>query len=331
MKAVQFKFGGDHDVVNVPKPQPASDEIVVRVKYSALDTAHPAILNKELTGYFLHNLKAPLYLGYHYSGVVESVGAEVTDLATGTGVFGFLQYEPSQVQGALAEYITVKRHDCAVKPVNISYERAAAAATESVTALQALRDVGGLVIGSNGQQSVLINGSAGGVGSAAVQIAKRLGARVTAVCSTKDVVQVQKWGADTVIDRTKDPQFLRTLLLQQKETTRFDVILDAPNRLSSSATGLLQLQGGTIVNTVPTLTMVIGKLKTMFSSTKSVTSVQCRAKEADLQLVGQWLEEGDLEIPIDSIYKINDIKAAMSKQVMGGKKGRVVIQIENGW
>ena len=95
MKAVQFKFGGNHDVVNVPKPQPASDEIVVRVKYSALDTAHPAILNKELTGYFLHNLKAPLYLGYHYSGVVESVGAEVTDLATGTGVFGFLQYEPS--------------------------------------------------------------------------------------------------------------------------------------------------------------------------------------------------------------------------------------------
>jgi len=326
MKAVQFKFGGDHDVVNLPKPKPVSGEIVVQVKYSALDTAHPACLNKELSGYFLHSLKAPLYLGYHYSGVVETVGADVTDLATGTGVFGFLQYEPSQIQGALAEYITVKRQDCAVKPASVAYELAAASATESVTALQAMRDLGGLV---GKGQFVLINGSAGGVGSAAVQIAKRLGAHVTAVCSTKDVERVKEWGADNVIDRTKEPNFLKTLL-KQKET-KFDVILDAPNMLSSCATGLLQPKGGAIVNTVPTLTMVIGKIKTMLSCKKTVTSVHCRAKEADLKLVCQWLEEGDLEIPIDSIFKINNMQAAMNKQVMTGKKGRIVIQVENGW
>jgi len=234
MKAVQFKFGGDHDVVNLPKPKPVSGEIVVQVKYSALDTAHHACLNKEVTGYFLHSLKVPLHLGYHYSDVVETVGAEVADLTTGTGVFGFLQYEPSQVQGALAEYITIKRQDCAVKPTNVSYELAAASATESITVLQAIRDMGGLV---GKGQSVLINGSAGGVGSAAVQISKRLGAHVTAVCSTKDVGQLKKWGADNVIDRTKEPNFLKTLL-KQKET-KFDVILDTPNMLSSSATNLV--------------------------------------------------------------------------------------------
>jgi NADPH:quinone reductase-like Zn-dependent oxidoreductase len=75
MKVVEFKFGEDHAVVNLPKPQPAADELLVQVKYSALDTAHDAILKKEMSGYFIHSLsKEPLYLGYHYSGVVEAVG-----------------------------------------------------------------------------------------------------------------------------------------------------------------------------------------------------------------------------------------------------------------
>jgi len=276
-------------------------------------------------GYFIHSYKEPLYLGYHYSGVVKTVGTDVTDLATGTGVFGFLQYEPSQTQGALAEYITVKRKDCAVKPASVSYELAAASGTESLTALQALRDYGGLV---GKGQFVLINGSAGGVGSAAIQIAKSLGAHVTAVCSTKDVDQVKKWGADNVIDRTKEPNFLETLLLK---STKFDVILDAPNMLSSSATGLLQPKGGSLVHTVPSLTMMIGKLRTLLSSKKSVTCVKCHANEADLKVVGQWLEKGDLKIPIGSIHKIREIQSAMMKQVMVGKNGRVVIQVENGW
>jgi len=162
MKAVQLKFvGGDHDdVVNLPKPEPLSDEIVVQVnKYLALaDTTDSD---------FLHSLKAPLYLGYHYTGVVVTVGADVTDLvATGSGVLGFLQYEPSQMQiqggAALPKYITVKGQDCAVKPADeLELAAAASGTTESLTALQALRDYGGLVDGNKGQ-FVLINGSAGG-------------------------------------------------------------------------------------------------------------------------------------------------------------------------
>jgi len=161
MKAVQLKFGGDHHdaVVNLSsKPEPLSDEIVVQVnKYLALGTDD-----------FLHSLKAPLYLGCHYTGVVVSVGADVTDLiATGSGVLGFLRYEPSlqQIQGALLpEYITVKRQDCAVKPAN-ELEQAAASVSgtteSSLSALQALRDdYGGHLVGKG--QFVLINGSAGG-------------------------------------------------------------------------------------------------------------------------------------------------------------------------
>ena len=338
MKAVQFQFGsGDHTVVQIPKPVPAKDEVLVRVKCSALDTAHQAVLQKEMSAYFIHNLntKAPLHLGYHYAGTVEAVGADVTDLPKGTDIFGFLQYEPSQTQGAFAEYITVKSKDCAIQPAGVSDEVAAASATESATALQALRDLGGLRDTDSSdikiQQRVLLNGAGGGVGSAAVQIAKQMGAHVTAVCSSKDVDKVQKWGADAVVDRTKEPNFLSTMLAKQKEdkTKIFDVIFDVPNVLPSSATRLLHPRHGVLVNTIPTATMLWNKLKTLFSS-KTVAFVECHSKKADLMLVGQWLEDGALTIPVDSIYKVNDLQAAVKKQA-GAKKGRVVIQIEDGW
>jgi NADPH:quinone reductase-like Zn-dependent oxidoreductase len=242
-------------------------------------------------------------------------------MAKGTDVFGFLQYDPSQTQGAFAEYIIVKRQDSAAKPSGVSHQIAAASTTESITALQGMRDLGGLEKG----QSILINGAAGGVGSAAVQISKVLGAHVTAVCGTRDTAQVKERGADVVLDRTKEPNYLETLL---KEGHRFDVIFDVPNMICASGIGLLK-PNGAIVNTVPTISMLWGKLKTLFSS-KKVTFVGCHAEEADLKLIGKWLDRGDLTIPIDSTFKIDDIQAAMTKQA-GRKKGRVLIQIENGW
>jgi len=327
MKAVQFKFGGDHSIVKVPSPTPRSDEVLVKVQYSALDTSHEAVLNKTIPGYFIHTLKEPLYLGYHYCGTVEEIGADVdttsdTGLTKGSEVFGFLQCVPSQTQGAFAEYITVKATDCAVKPAGVSGQIAAASATEAITALQAIFNLGGLDKG----QHILIVGAGGGVGSAAVQIAKQLGATVTAVCSTKDVDRVQQqWGADTVVDRTVDPQYTTTLL---QEGVRFDVILDACNALPASATKLLKPKGA-IVNTIPTFTFMWNKIKTLISS-KRVYFVECHSTKSDLDLIGKWLDEGHLDIPIDSTFKVRDMQSAMAKHA-GRKTGRVSIQVEDAW
>merc|ERR1712224_1037589 len=109
-------------------------------------------------------------------GIIESVGSDAAandvDLKEGVAVFGFLQYEPSQSQGAFAEYITVKHNECAIKPNDVSFEVAAASSTEAITALQAIRDKGGLKLRSESkeqqQQTILVVGAAGGVGSAAV-------------------------------------------------------------------------------------------------------------------------------------------------------------------
>mmetsp|Transcript_8119 Transcript_8119/g.10134 ORF Transcript_8119/g.10134 Transcript_8119/m.10134 type:complete len:344 (-) Transcript_8119:120-1151(-) len=335
MHALQFKFKGkpeDHHIVHdAPKPVPAKDEVLVKVKSSALDTVTEPIIEKEFpVAYILHKAKNPLYLGYHFSGTVEAVGSQeqVSDLKVGDDVFGFLQYNGSQTQGAFAEYITVKHNECATKPSGIDFDVAAASTTEPITALQALRDMGGLREGADTQQTILVVGAAGGVGSAAVQIAKNLfGAHVTAVCSTKDVKQVKsEFGAHIVIDRSVEPGYVQKLI---EEKAKFDVILDTPCVLPSSATKLLKSQG-TIVTTAPSGTMYWNQIKMIFSS-KTATWIMCDSNQKDLNIIGKLLSGQDqLTVPIDSRFKVKDMAQAMAKHA-GSHNGRVVIQVENGW
>jgi len=329
MKAFQFQFKStDHKMVeNVVKPVPSKDEVLVRVVNTALDSTTQEIIDKEFpVAWVVHKVQNPLYLGNHYSGIVEALGSDVDakDLQVGAAVFGFLQYTPSQTQGALAEYITVNYNDCALKPKGVSFETAAASTVEPLTALQAIRNKGGFKSGG----SILVIGAAGGVGSAAVQIAKNLlgASHVTAVCGRKDVQRVkEEFGADVVIDRTSEPNYLKRLI-QQKQT--FDVILDTPCVLPSSATKLLKPKG-TVVTTAPTGTMMWNMLKLIFSS-KSAASVIVNSNRSDLNSVGNLLEADKLRVPIESTFKVNDAKTALLKE-NGKKSGRVVIQVENGW
>mmetsp|Transcript_16701 Transcript_16701/g.33754 ORF Transcript_16701/g.33754 Transcript_16701/m.33754 type:complete len:336 (+) Transcript_16701:37-1044(+) len=334
MKAVRFEYKSGHHLIvdDAEKPIPKSDEVLVRIACSALDTAHQSIINKEMAGGYIHSRKGPLYLGYHYSGTVEGVGANVADLKDGAEVFGHLQYEPSQKQGAFAEFIVVKREHCAAKPEGVKHEVAAAATTESLTALQAIHDAGGLKVNSEHvggeKQRVLVIGAGGGVGSAAVQIAKRLyGAHVTAVCSTRDVERVKAWGADTVVDRSSEPEYLERLLAD-KTDGRFDVVFDTPATLPSKAARLLKPRGA-IVGTFPTLALVWDAVKLAFSS-KSSSWVFVKSRRPDLEVIGKMLATGDLEIPITT-FKVCEMSSAMAKQADRQKAGRVVVKVEDGW
>jgi NADPH:quinone reductase-like Zn-dependent oxidoreductase len=202
MTALAMAFQtGETTVVDVAKPKVvAPTDVVVKVQYSALDTAVENVVKKTFAGFFLHAKAEPLVLGWHYAGAVEAAGADAEhDLKKGDAVFGFLEYDPRQAQGSFSEYVRVRADQCARIPPGVDPKSAAAAATGSVTSLQALRDCGGL----SASQSVLILGAGGGVGSAAVAVAKRLGARVTAVCSARDVERVRGLGADEVLDRAE--------------------------------------------------------------------------------------------------------------------------------
>ena len=149
------------------------------------------------------------------AGTVEAVGANVTRFRAGDEVFG-------ACDGAFAEYASARVDTLAPKPANLTFEQAAAVPTSACTALQALRDAGGIAAG----QRVLIIGASGGVGLFAVQIAKAFGAEVTGVCSTAKVDLVRSVGADHVIDYTQDDF--------TEAGQRYDLILDMGGNRSLS-------------------------------------------------------------------------------------------------
>ena len=184
-----------------------------------------------------------------------------------------------------------------------------------------MRTLGGLEKGQN----VLIIGAGGGVGSIAVSIATRLGAHVTAVCSSKDVKYVQSLGADVVMDRSK----FAGSMWKSLKSNKYNVIFDTPCAQSALRASKFLKPNGTYVAPVPSLSLYTAKLFGMFTGKKS-EFIECHSKKDDLELIGEWLV-GGMPVAIDSTYKVKDLTKAMSRQRSRNKRGRVAIQVEEGW
>jgi len=236
MQGVVIHCYGSPDVMKVEqiaKPTPADDQLLVKVRAASLNPVDwhsmrgsPYIMRMS------SGLGAPKdsRVGVDFAGTVEAVGKNVTQFKPGDDVFG-------GADGAVAEYVVVREsRGVALKPTNMSFEQAAAVPVAAVTALQGLRDKGGLKPG----QKVLINGASGGVGTFAVQIAKHLGAEVTGVCSTRNVELVRSLGADHVVDYTREDF--------AKGPQRYDLLLDnVGNRSLSDLRRVLQPKGTLVI------------------------------------------------------------------------------------
>ena len=309
--------GAGVEMTEIPRPTPGPGEVRVKVIASAVNPGEEKVISGDFVGRFLHAKTSPLVLGWDFAGTVEALGDGVTDIDEGAAVWGHLAYSSSQKQGAFAEYITSPRAALAVKPDDVPYPVAAAAATVTMTALQSLRDCGRL--GDGGK--ALIIGAGGGIGSVAVGIGKLLGGHVTGVCSSKDVERVGALGADAIIDRKKsDP--LDT-------ESAYDVVFDTPGVHSFGRCAKVLRAGGTYVTTMPGPALVPDIVRSLFTS-KRCRFVQVAPRQADFELVGGWLR-GGLEVPIDSRHKIADLGAALERQADRGRIGRVVVDVAEGW
>ena len=207
MKAIVLtKYGSPPKVLHlteVEKPAPKDDEVLVKV-YAASVTFSNLMM---VTGnpFFIRLMAggllkpSPMILGSDVAGRVEAVGRNVKKFQPGDEVFGYLAGDHGK-KGGYAEYVCAPEKAFGLKPVNLTWEQAAAVPEASLVALQAVRDDGQIQAG----QKVLIYGASGGIGTCAVQIAKAFGAEVTGVCSTKNVDLVRSLGADQVIDYTKE-------------------------------------------------------------------------------------------------------------------------------
>ncbi len=199
MKAIVYEQYGPPEVLSlkeIDKPAPAEGEVLVRVCAASVNPYDWHFLRgtPKFVRLFMGigKPKSPR-LGADCAGVVEAVGSGVTRLKPGDAVFG-------TCKGSFAEYTCGKAKDLALKPAGVSFEQAASLPIAAITALQGLRDCARLQAG----QRVLINGAAGGVGTFAVQMARGMGAEITAVCSNRNAEKVRSLGAQWVIDYTQE-------------------------------------------------------------------------------------------------------------------------------
>src|SRR2546421_1810258 len=217
MREIVYHTYGSRDVLElkeVEKTSPKDDAVLVKVYATSVNALDWHLLSSDI---FLVRLNSGLtkpkhqILGADVAGRVEAVGRNVQQLRPGDEVFGDI-FESGL--GGFAEYAKAPEDAFVLKPANMTFDEAAAVPVAALTALQGLRDKGQLRPG----QKVLINGASGGVGTFAVQIAKALGAEVTAVCSTRNVDLVRSLGADHVVDYTRDDF--------TKSDQRYDLMLD---------------------------------------------------------------------------------------------------------
>jgi NADPH:quinone reductase-like Zn-dependent oxidoreductase len=256
-------------------------------------------------------------VGVDFAGTVEAVGKSVTRFKPGDQVFG-------GADGAVAEYVVVREsRGVALKPANVSFEQAGSVGVAAVTALQGLRDKGGIKAG----QKVLINGASGGVGTFAVQIAKHFGAEVTGVCSTRNVELVRSLGADHVIDYSQQD------FTQSAE--RYDLILDnVANRSLSdlrrvlTPTGTLVIVGGAKGNWIgPLVPPLKAALLAPFVDQKMGMFI-ARLEPNDMQLLGELMQSGEVTPVIDRRYVLSEVSKAMEYLEGGRARGKVVVSLE---
>jgi NADPH:quinone reductase-like Zn-dependent oxidoreductase len=260
-------------------------------------------------------------LGRDVAGQVEAVGKSVTQFKPGDEVFGVCN-------GSLGEYACASERGLVMKPTNIAFEQAAAMPLAGLTALQGLRK-GNIHAG----QKILINGATGGVGTFAVQIAKSLGAEVTAVCSTRNVDLVRSLGADHVIDYTKEDF--------TKSDQRYDVIFDNvcnhsffERRRVLTAKGICVLagMGGAGVKGGQAIERIAGNLfiaRGLSSFTdQKFAQYMTKMNKDDLIMLAGLIEAGKLKPVIERTYKLSETPEALRYLSEGHARGKIVITVE---
>lgn len=317
------QYGGPEVLTKatVPTPSPKPDEVLIRVHNTTVSAgdwrARTLIMPKglALVGRLVFGITGPRkpVLGTEFSGVVEGLGAEVKNLRMGDAVIGF----PGASFGAHAEFITMPADGKLVaKPDNVSFEAAAAIPFGGTTAYDFLVNKAKL----QANETVLINGASGSVGSACVQIAKHLGANVTAVCSGKNGDMVRGLGADRVID-------YKTQAIVENGVN-YDVVVDTVGSLPwSQGKDAVRPGGKMVLIAGKTSDMLFGALRAKLAGKTMIGGVASESREI-LAAVVDLAAAGHFDPIIDRNYAFDELKAAHAHVDTGHKKGNVVVTVK---
>ena len=324
MKAIVLDRYGPPEVLElreIDQPTPNDNQVLVKV--------HATTVNRTDCGFragkpffvriFTGLIKPKgIVLGNEFAGVVEAVGNGVNSFAVGDRVFGYSGLQHGSRFGAHAEYLAIAEDgSLATMPAKVTFEEAAASTEGSHYALSMIRKAK-----IQHGQDVLVHGATGAIGSAAVQLLKHLGAKVTAVCDTKNIELVKGLGADRVIDYTAEDF--------TKDTQTYDVVLDAVGKSSFGRTKRLLKPGGIYLSSdfgPLAQNPILALITPLFGGKKVVFPIPRDDQEMARYFRG-LLESGAFRPVIDRRYRLDQIVEAYTYVETGQKTGNVVISVE---
>jgi NADPH:quinone reductase-like Zn-dependent oxidoreductase len=322
MRAIVQEGSGSADALSlreIARPVVSEGRVLIRVRaasVNALDwhTVHGGLV-LQVASTLMRQKEQPVR-GVDVAGVVEAIGSGVTRFAPGDEVFG-------SAPASFAEYALAREDKLAPKPRNASFEQAASVGVAGRTALQGLRDYGHVQPG----QRVLVNGAGGGVGTFAVQIAKALGAHVTAVTGTRNLEQVASLGPDEVIDYNKEDFGRRS--------ARYDAIFDvAANRSLSDLRrvltpgGILVLVGASKAGGLAIFSRIGSALVRSRLLKQRVVFFMADANVKDLLVLKDLIEAGKICPAIDRVYPLSEGAEAVRYVGTGEARAKVVITMD---
>lgn len=308
MKAVVLKEYGNADNLSyeeVEKPSPKGDEVLIKVRVSAVNPVDWKI--RDGFGETL-GLKLPIILGCEIAGIVEDTGEDVKNFMVGDEVFGFISLTRN---GGYAEFVTAKESEIIKKPQDIDFENAVAIPVGSLTAWQAIFDIANLSSG----QKILIHAGSGGVGSMALQLAKVKGAYVVTTASGKNEDFVKDLGADEWIDYTKQ-KF-------EQVAKDVDVVFDTIGGDTQERSFQTLKKGGCLVSVVAPPSKETAE---KFGIKAEMISVMPNAEQ--LAEITKLVEEGKLRTYIEAVLPLSEVKKAHEMSQSGHTRGKIVLRLD---
>ncbi len=311
MKAIHYKQYGDLsqlEEVEIDRPKPTASQILVKVEASAINPIDWKLLSGSFRA--IMPVKFPAIPGFDLAGEVIDVGAAVTQFRIGDRIYAC---QDIKQLGTAAEYTVVEEHLAALIPEGLSAGEAAGIPLAGLTALQGLRNCGGL----NAGEHVLIVGGSGGVGHYALQIAKAMDTNVTAVCSTGNVEMVRDLGADTVIDYNKQTDFATDI--------KYDVVLDCVVKSPYKSFAAVMQADAVYVPALPSISFIIKSYLMPLYTKRRVKPVMLKTNGIDLNFLSNLVREGKLRTIIDSSYSLNEYYKAFERNQTGRTRGKIII------
>jgi len=303
MRAIVSRRYGELALEEIDAPELGPEHVLVRVRAAGVNPLdYHELRGTPRFARVVLGLRRPKHAsrGVDVAGTVEAVGAEVTSISPGDNVYGI-------GRGSFGELVRATENVLAPKPAQLSFEEAAAIPVAAVTALEAVRERGGLRPG----QSVLVNGASGGVGTFAVQIVKALGGEVTGVCSTRNLELVRSLGADRVLDYT-DGHFA--------SAGRHDLVVNCAEGRSLGDLRRVLAPGGKIV-------LVTGSLAQMAASAtrRDVVGFIADVTRERLVFLSGLVEAGHLRPVIERTYELEHTAEAIRHVESHHTRGKVVV------